>query len=438
MSATQRVVAAAVAALVVIAAAVLISTLAGGPIGRAPDASDAPAASAEPTTSPAPSDPEPSASAGPTSPEDEEVLAVLAEIEEQVIVIRGLAAADVGAPDIITRDELGPELEALFERNYPPDEREEDNRALRALGLLGPDEDVAELQLQLLGDQVLGFYDEVENRMVVVTDEGLDANAKLTYAHEYTHALQDAAFAPTNFDAEADLEDDQALALTAQTEGDATVTMLAWALAHLSQQELAEIASAPEPDTTGIPSWMVNQLLFPYSAGQLWAGALTVNPLQPDFAELDASYADPPDSTEQIMHLEKWEPREDPVAVEVPDLAAALGGDWEEVDNTPIGEASIGFMLQHFGIAADVANEAAAGWGGDRVRIAAGPNDAFAVTWRLAWDTPADADEFVLAYEAVIGELPFPAMVRLDSEDEVLVVHASDEEVLRRATGAAG
>lgn len=438
MSATQRVVAAAVAALVVIASVVLISTLVGGPIGRAPDASDAPSASAEPTSSPTASDPEPSGSTGPTSPQDADVLAVLAEIEEQVIAIRGLEAADVGAPDLITRDELGPELEALFDRSYPPDEREQDNQALRALGLLGPDEDVAELQLQLLSDQVLGFYDEIENRMVVVTDEGLDANAKLTYAHEYTHALQDAAFQPLNFDADADLEDDRALALTAQTEGDATVTMLAWALAHLSQEELAEIASLPQPDTTGIPSWMVNQLLFPYSAGQLWAGTLTVNPLAPDFTALDESYADAPDSTEQIIHLEKWDPREDPVSVEVPDLAEALGGDWEEVDNTPIGEATIGIMLQHFGIAVDVANEAAAGWGGDRVRIAVGPDDAFAVTWRLTWDTPADADEFALAYEAVVGELPFPAMVRVESEDEVLVVHASDEELLRRATGAAG
>ena len=109
-----------------------------------------------------------------------ELLATLAEIEEQVIAIRGLEAADIGPPDLITRDELGAELEELFDEQYPPEEREEDNLALRALGLLGPDEDMAELQLQLLGDQVLGFYDTTEKRMVVVTDAGLDANAKVT------------------------------------------------------------------------------------------------------------------------------------------------------------------------------------------------------------------------------------------------------------------
>ncbi len=139
---------------------------------------------------------------------------------------------------------------------------------------------------------------------------------------------------------------------------------------------------------------MVNQLYFPYTTGQVWAGALTVNPLQPDFTELDEAYDDPPDSTEQIIHLDAWDPREAPIPVEVPDLAAALGDGWEEVDDTPMGEASIGFMLQHFGLDADVADEAAAGWGGDRVRIAVGPDDDFAVTWRLAWDTPEDADQF--------------------------------------------
>jgi hypothetical protein len=437
MSVTQRVVAATVAALVVIAAIVLVATMAGGAIGRA-DPTDPQAPSAEPTPSASTSTSGVLPSADPSSAEDSELLATLAEIEEQVIAIRGLDAADIGPPDLITRDELGAELEQLFDEQYPPEEREEDNLALRALGLLGPDEDVAELQLQLLGDQVLGFYNMTEKRMVVVTDAGLDANAKVTYAHEYTHALQDAAFDPLSFDPDADLEDDQALALTSMTEGDASVTMLAWAFEHLSQQELIEVGSQQLPDTTGIPSWMVNQLFFPYTAGQVWAGALTVNPLQPDFTEMDEAYADPPDSTEQIIHLDAWDPRESPIPIELPDLAAALGDGWDEVDNTAMGEASIGFMLQHFGLDAALADEAAAGWGGDRVRIAVGPDDDFAVTWRLAWDTAEDAEQFALAYEAVVGELPFPAMVRTVSDDEVLVVHASDEELLRRATTAAG
>ena len=147
-----------------------------------------------------------------------------------MIAIRGLPAADIGPPELLTREELREELLATFEEDYPPEEQAQDNAALKALGLLEPDQDIAELQLELLGDQVLGFYDDDEKRMVIVTDEGLDALAKFTYAHEYTHALQDAAFDLATLETDAEGQDDRGLARIALVEGDATVTMFAWAL----------------------------------------------------------------------------------------------------------------------------------------------------------------------------------------------------------------
>ena len=438
MSAPQRIVAAIVLILVALGAGFVALNAAGLPIGLAPDVSAdpsvAPSASASP---PASLEPSVAASAS-AAPDDAELLAQLAEIEAQVIAIRGLEAADIGPPDIITRAELGDELQELFDEEYPPEEREKDNLALRALGLLTEEQDVAELQLQLLGDQVLGFYDDVDKRMVVVTDAGLDVAAMVTYAHEYTHALQDAAFGLDSLETDAEGQDDRSLARTALIEGDATVTMVAWAIENLSQEELVEIGTTPVPSMEGIPSWMVNQLQWPYTAGQVWVSSLAGgNPLRPQFAELDAAYADPPDSTEQIIHLDKWESREAPVDVEVPDLATVLGDGWEEVDDTPMGEATISFILEHFGANRDAAASAADGWGGDRVRIATGPDGAFAVAWRSAWDTAEDATEFASAYEAVISELPFPAVGISPSADEVLIVHASDDTILRQVIDAA-
>jgi hypothetical protein len=439
MSVPQRIAAAIVLILVAVGIAFVALSAAGVPIGLGPGESAEASPSGEPSLQP--SRPSPEESADPSVPDDEELLAELADIEAQVIELRGLEAADIGPPDIITRAQLADELLRMFDEQYPPEEREKDNLALRALGLLGPDQDVVELQLQLLGDQVLGFYDPVEKRMVVVSDAGLDPAAKLTYAHEYTHALQDAAFQPSQFDPDADVEDDRALALTSLTEGDASLTMFAWAFEHLSQQELIEIGASQElPDTEGIPSWMVNQLQFPYTTGQVWASALAgSNPLAPNYAEIDAAYQDPPDSTEQIIDLDAWEPREEPVSVEVPDLVALMGDGWEEVDETAIGQASIGFMLEFFGHTRDDANAAAAGWGGDRVSVVTAQEDgAFAVAWRLAWDTAADADEFRAAYESVIDELPFSAEVRAVGADQVLVVHASDDAILLKVADASG
>ena len=439
MSAPQRAVAIAVALLVIAGAGVLAFAYADGRIGLAADPSVAPPSEPAPTASQSAA---PEASADPTAsggPTQDDVLAAIDEIEEQVIAIRGLEAAPIGAPDLITRAELADELSRLFDEQYPVDERERDNRTLRAFGLLGPDEDVAELQLRLLGDQVLGFYDTVEERMVVVTDAGLDPAAKLTYAHEYTHALQDAAFAPEHFSAEGLDDDDRQLAMTTLTEGDATVTMLAWAFAHLTQEELLEIGTGTEiPDTTGIPSWMVNQLQFPYSAGQVWIGALAGDPLAPDFTEVDAVYAAPPESTEQVMHLDAWEGREAPIPVETPDLVGILGGDWEVIDESPVGEASIGFFLEHFGINRQVATAAAAGWGGDRAVVAYGPDETFTLAWRLAWDSAEDATEFAEAYGAAAETLPFPVAVRSIGDTEVLVVHASTDDLLKQVADGAG
>ena len=62
------------------------------------------------------------------------------------------------------------------------------------MGLLTEDQDIRELTEQLYAGQVLGFYDFEDQRMVVVTDAGLTAEAQITYAHEFTHAMQDAAF----------------------------------------------------------------------------------------------------------------------------------------------------------------------------------------------------------------------------------------------------
>ena len=432
MSGSQRLVAVAVALLIVLGVVVVWLNMSGGDRSAiGPSASPAPVGTDSPSAEPEPTGDEP-------SPGDEGTLAVLREIEEQVIAIRGLPAAEIGDPELITRAELADELQTLFEEDYPPEEQAEDNFTLRALGLLEPGQDIAELQLQLLGDQVLGFYDKDEKRMVVVTDAGLDANAKVTYAHEYTHALQDAAFGFEALGREEEGQDDRSLARTAFLEGDATITMLAWAFAHLTPQELAEIGATPQPDTEGIPSWLVEQLvIFPYTEGLNWAASLSgPDPFAPDFTEIDAAYDDPPDSTEQILDVAKWEAREEPIDVEVPDLAVELGDGWTEVDETPVGQAVIRMMLEYFGIGPDEARAAAAGWGGDRMVIVSGPEEEFAVAWRLAWDTPGDAAEFLAAYGGIVETLPFPA-IAVEVGDEILVAHAANDELLRRTVDAA-
>jgi len=443
MSAPQRLILVLVG-IVVLGVVAIVAILALGTrdpeTGRAPSGSPVPTANPSEAAikSPSPSAPATS-SAAPSATVDLETGAVLAEIEEQMIAIRGLEAADIGPAQIINREQLAVELRRLLDEQYPPEEREQDNIVLRALGLLEPGQDVAQLQLQLLGDSVLGFYDPTDKRLVIVSDAGLTTGARVTYAHEYTHALQDASFDLDSLETDADGEDDRSLARTSLIEGDASIAMLAWMFQNLTQEEILEYLGSVElPDTSGIPSWMVAQLGFPYDTGLSWATGLAGgDPTNPDFSQLDAAFSDPPDSTEQIVDIAKWSPREAPVAVDTLDLAAGLGSGWEEVGATPIGQATIAIMLEYFGVAAADARVAADGWGGDRAVIAAGPDEAFAVAWRLSWDTAADAAEFASAYETVVASLDFPATVSELPSGDILVAHASSDDLLTRTVDAA-
>src|SRR5918997_4755320 len=100
MSSSQRLVAAIVGVLVLAGVIVLGLNVSGdeGSAGADPSPSAQPIATdvASPRLS---GDAEPSATA------DDETIAVLREIEDQVIEIRGLERADIGAPEVITRAE---------------------------------------------------------------------------------------------------------------------------------------------------------------------------------------------------------------------------------------------------------------------------------------------------------------------------------------------
>src|SRR6185503_2908327 len=111
----------------------------------------------------------------PTPISSADALALFAQIEEQVSDLRDLPAPDIGAPDVITRDDLAVELEALFDDTWTDEQLAADNLTLRAMGLLTEEQDIRDLTEQLYAGQVLGFYDFEDQRMVVVTDAGLTA-----------------------------------------------------------------------------------------------------------------------------------------------------------------------------------------------------------------------------------------------------------------------
>jgi hypothetical protein len=98
-----------------------------------------------------------------------------------------------------------------------------------------------------------------------------------------------------------------------------------------------------------------------------------------------------------------------------------------------MGETMIDIWLTELGVADATAATAAAGWGGDRLTVATGLDDAWVMAWRMAWDTEVDADEFDAAYEGLQPAGGIASDVLRPSPTETLVVHASSADVLAAA-----
>jgi hypothetical protein len=399
-------------------------------------ACDPAAPSVPPTTSP--TAPPSSASSSPLSSAATE--AIYDAIEAQVVEMRGLAPVDVKRETIDT-DALKAFNLKNFDEDNPPEYIAANERLYKAFGLLPPDQSLKQLYLDLIDSQVAGFYRPDDKTLYVVSRTGTIGGAdKITFAHEYDHALQDAAFPVFKDMKELLDETDRALARAAIYEGDATWLMLQWGSAHLTPEEFAAAqAAGADPESMAIlaktPPILVESLLFPYTAGSAFIVPIHTADGWP---AVDALYDKLPLSTEQVLHPEKFRAGEKPVAVQLPaTLAAGMGDGWTEAIQDTFGEFQLGVWLRESGISASDASAAAAGWGGDRLAVLNGPDEAWAVVMRTTWDDEKEATAFRGAAGDAVADAPNPGTVIADGRD-ITVVFASAGDVLDRAVVAAG
>ena len=330
------------------------------------------------------------------------------------------------------------------------------------LGILDADTDLFELLVNLYSGSVLGFFDSDEDKIYVVdNDDDLSPRDVLTYAHEYAHALQHRNFdLQAALDALDDADTDRSLAYRGLVEGDATIVEVLYFNYELTGQQQTEArqessASSDDPFADA-PRLVRDSMLFPYTRGF----EFTVQLLQQagGWALIDDAFANPPVSTEQVLHTDKFLEFETPVPVVLPSLGGALGEAWSEAGQDTLGEFLISSYLAMTGeqsaAAESTAATAAAGWGGDRLALWEHADGGLVLAWRLVWDTEADASEFYDAArealraqsetdwrpaEAGDGEaLDLPGrVVRLaGGATDTLVVFAPDAEVLAAAWDA--
>ena len=277
--------------------------------------------------------------------------------------------------------------------------------------------------------------------MVVIQDDEFGALGTYVFSHETTHALQDEHLGLSELMENAEeASDDELLAAVALYEGDASLTSALYigskpVLAlQLGAQALTGAAETAVFDDA--PPIISLGLVFPYLAGPTFVQQLYENG---GWDAVDDAFADPPVSTEQILHIDKYYEGEEPVELTLPDPAATLGASWEQIDDNTLGEFQISLLLANLNPGEGIndvlgtielpvtATGAATGWDGDRYQFwVNGEQEAF--VWQSVWESDSDAEEFATALQAYDEERFGSTFTAAGSSDLTL---ETDEGVVR-------
>ena len=348
------------------------------------------------------------------------VTAVVPELQ----AIRGFAFREPVPVTVIDDRKARAYALARFRRMTPEAKIRADQTAYRLLGLVPEDVDVLKTLLDVLEEQAGGFYDPGTKSFYLLDDMPKEVTALLT-AHEMTHALEDQRYDIDGRIAKAIDDDDAAFALSAVVEGSATAAQASYLANGVAAGKLNpdHLGAVGEPLKTerlnAMPPVLRRQLLGPYILGLTFLARGRVERLRGGFPkeDVDAAWAHPPRSSEQILHPEKyWDParRDDPKRVAIQNPSHRLGSGWTLAGSGVLGELTLGCLVgASTPQAADLAsggvpwtNAAASGWGGDRYELWT-DGDAAVVLLATVWDTAKDAAQFAAALPGGRDEFTF-------------------------------
>ena len=363
--------------------AALVVACGGSPNARPAPPTPAPSVTVEKNAAPV-SSPEP--------PSDEEAKKVVALALAHVAEIRKLPPKDPVKGVVISREALLERIKKDLLVDLDEDLIEGTKELLFALNLTSADFDYFKNLLLLYGTQLAGFYDPEAKEMVLLDDLGVEAQ-EATLWHELVHALQDQHYDLRKLTKWSSDRGDAVSAAQSFAEGDAMSAMMDVMLLPRGQraldvsetliaQSLAAIEAMPE--VRDVPSILKRSIVAPYTDGLTFTHSLR---REGDWNRVDRAWSAPPQTTEQLLHPEKYRANE--AAESVPLPPAPPSGPTTVRYRDILGEQTVRLVLEEW-VPLETARKAAAGWAGDRVAVFA-DGDRRAVAIALRYDDEASA-----------------------------------------------
>jgi hypothetical protein len=373
----------------------------------------------------------------------------LARLVEDVVVevesIRGLTFLRPVPVRVVDAATVRAYVLARVEEHLPADLLRNEADVYADLGLIERSIDLLETMLELLQQEVAAFYDP-EEKIVFLLEHQPWSVAGTFLAHELTHALDDQHFDLDHSLREDDHENDRALAHAGAREGSGTAVMTVYMTRAiraglLSADALSAAMAEQERGRDAMhraPPVLQRALLAPYLLGQhfvvrgrparLWSAFLP--------ADLDTVLTRLPESTEQLLHPEKYwsdDDRDPPLRIDLPPLDEFVSEDWTVAGEGTIGELDLACLTgpcpvpSIVGAATGWTNPGAMGWAGDRWRLLRRGERTITV-WLLAWDGDEDAAEFERD-----ARLPEGTIVRSEGRRTVVIAGAGADDAIEMA-----
>lgn len=292
------------------------------------------------------------------------------EVLQQMSQITGLSLRTPLKKSLRSREEIRAHIIQEMKEDKDAAERYAGARSAEAFGLLPKGFDLDSFMIDLLTEQIAGLYDPKAHEFYVADWIPID-DQRMVMAHELTHALEDQHFQIETWVKAARPNDDGELARESVLEGSAMAAMLEYLLqgSGRSLKDLPDIDPAmligdmaDTPTLKKAPSFLKDALIFPYLDGMTFSAAI----LKPSGWEgLAKIFANPPASTQQIMHPALYSSGKVPAPVSLPSLEKALGGDWSKLEENAMGEFGWKEVLKQF-LDEPRAKRLSAAWDGDR------------------------------------------------------------------------
>ncbi len=358
-------------------------------------------------------------------PRDRELLKMSDQIFGEVSRLRGLEILTPVDKGIKSSDEIRELLHQKILEEIGEERVERERRLLVRMGLMPEEYDYLGSVLELLDEQIAGFYDP-KTKSLSIASWLTAEQQKETLAHELVHALQDQHFDLAGLLEAVKDNDDELMARKAIVEGEALVV----ALDHTLQPFRRDFLTLPNLDELlgrslreaqeqskalkNTPRFIRELFVFPYLHG---ARFLQVYRRWHPWEDVAKLYQDPPRSTEQILHPEKYTSRrDDPTPLDRSQLPSSLEGPWAVDYSAVMGEYTVYLWLREF-VPEPTARRASAGWDGDVFQLLGHADGHGGWSLHSVWDGPRDAAQFFEALGRVV-QARYPGAEQLEESEE--------------------